>query len=158
VNLKYALSRLVKFHHSVSTRPADHHNRLTDTKFGKAADLRVPTWLWIDLPVRLPFWPAGNSSRSTTPRNANISENIFLGRWGTALQPDSVYNRFKDALAAVALPGTFHDLRHTFAICTLDALMRSERYAGSKGLEALLVLKSRMRHEQILYDDIPSRS
>ena len=124
--------------------------RLAETKFGKAADLRVPTWLLNKTYQYVAFFGRPAILRAARRRgNSDIPANIFLGRWGTTLRPDSVYNRFKAALAVVSLPGTFHDLRHTFAICTLDALMRSERYAGSKGLEALLVLKSRMRHEQI---------
>ena len=124
--------------------------RVTETKFGKAADLRVPAWLLDKTYQYIAFFGRPAIVRAARLRGSpEPPDNIFLARWGTDLNPDSVYNLFKDALKTLDIKGTFHDLRHTFAICTLDSLMRSERYAGSRGMEALLVLQVRMRHERI---------
>jgi integrase len=78
-----------------------------------------------------------------------ISNFIFLARWGTPLQPDSAYRIVTKAIKHSGLRGSFHDLRHTFAICTSDKLMRLPRNERSDGKNALLELKVRMRHESI---------
>jgi integrase len=123
---------------------------VTETKFSKAADLRVPAWLLDKTYQYIAFFGRPAIVRAARRRGAPAApDNIFLARWGTALKPDSVYNRFKEALTELDIAGTFHDLRHTFAICTLDSLMRSERYASTRGMEAFFVLQGRMRRERM---------
>lgn len=78
-----------------------------------------------------------------------VAANTFLGRRAIPLKPNSVYKTFTHTLGELGIPGTFHDVRHTFAICTLDKLMKIERYRQDGGRNALLELKFRMGHESL---------
>jgi integrase len=124
----------------------------------KIADLYVPTWLLDETYRYVSLSSRRVVSKKATWRARRVPANIFLGRWGTALEPDSVYRNFKKALSALGLRGTFHDLRHTYAICTLDALMRVPRHEGSDGRNALIELKARMRHASVETTEIYLRA
>jgi integrase/recombinase XerD len=118
-------------------------------KRNKIGELYVPTWLLDKTYQYATLFGRRKIVRATAKRGKLVPENIFLGRWGTALKPDSVYNNFKDTLEDLGLTGTFHDLRHTYAICTLDALMKVEANRRDGGRNALLELKHRMGHDSL---------
>jgi integrase len=124
---------------------------LTKTKGNAPGDLWVPSWLIDRTFQHVSFFGRRRVMRASEQRGKPIPDNIFLGRWGTPLKPDSVYNNFKAAIRALGMDGTFHDLRHTFAITTLDALMRRAASAdGPKdGRNPLLTLQKLMRHASI---------
>jgi integrase len=115
-------------------------------KHGVKADLYVPTWLLDKTYQYIRFFVRADIVRALKGRGKVAEDELFLGRWGKALQPNSVYKAFKDALERVGLRGTFHDLRHTYAISTLDKLMRLPRHEATDGMNALLELKHLLRH------------
>jgi integrase len=118
-------------------------------KGSKPGDLHTPTWL-LDKTYRYAkLFDRRIVARKADQRGKNVSNHIFLARWGTPLQPDSAYRTIAKAIAKAGLRGSFHDLRHTYAICTLDALMGLPRHAGTDGRNGLLELKIRMRHESL---------
>jgi integrase len=120
------------------------------TKGSAGGDLYVPTWLLDRTHQYIKFFGRAQTERAATLRGKPKSPKLFLGRWGRALQPDSVYNNFKSTLQRAGLQGTFHDLRHTYAISTLDALMSIPRKPGDADrLEPIQELKIRMRHESV---------
>ena len=115
-------------------------------KGSKPGDLHAPTWL-LDKTYRyIKFFGRKRTVHNASGRGAAVSDRIFLSRWGNDLKPDSVYRAFKKTLKQAGLRGKFHDLRHTYAIWTLDALMKTPRHSGTNGHNALLELKERMRH------------
>lgn len=115
----------------------------------KPGDLYTPTWL-LDKTFRYAkLFDRRMITNKAKCRGKQVTDHIFLARWGTPLQPDSAYRTVTKAIAQAGLRGSFHDLRHTYAICTLDALMRLPRNAGTDGHNALLELKVRMRHESL---------
>lgn len=65
---------------------------------------------------------------------------LFRTKWGRAYHPQSVYHRFKDFMKKAGIPSSkngglprLHDLRHTFAIHSLDSMV-------AQGLDAYHVL------------------
>ncbi len=123
---------------------------LETTKGDVPGKLYVPTRLLDRTHQYIRFFGRAQVVRDTRARGKDVPTNLFLGRWGTALQPDSIYNNFKEKLKLAKLRGTFHEIRHTFAILTLDALMRLPQHAGTDGMNALLELKLRMRHSSVM--------
>jgi integrase len=115
----------------------------------KPGDLYVPTWLLDKTYRHAKLFDRRIVTNKTRNRGMEVPNHIFLARWGTALKPDSVYRSVAKAIQKAGLRGSFHDLRHTYAICTLDALMRLPRNATTDGHNALLELKTRMRHQSI---------
>jgi integrase/recombinase XerD len=87
-------------------------------KRNKVGELYVPSWLLDKTYQYAKMLGRRAIVRSATRRGKAAPDNIFLGRWGTKLQPDSVYNNFTSILEKLGLRGTFHALRHTYAICT----------------------------------------
>ena len=118
-------------------------------KRSKIGELYVPSWLLDKTYQYAKLFGRRALAREAAKRGKAVPDNIFLARWGTKLQPDSVYNNFTDTLNALGLVGTFHALRHTFAICTLDALMKVETNRTNGGHNALLELMHRMGHERV---------
>jgi len=118
-------------------------------KGNKPGDLRVPTWLLDNTYRYAKLFGRRIIARDAAKRGRTVPPNIFLARWGTGLKPDSVYRVVDKAIKTAGLKGSFHDFRHTYAICTLDALMNLPRHEGSNGKNALLELKIRMRHESL---------
>lgn len=113
------------------------------------ADLCVPTWLLDRTQKYIRFIGRPDIVRSSRARGKQTPPNIFLSRWGDALQPDSLYRAFRSALQIAGLHGRFHDLRHTYAISTLHRLMQLPEHEGTEGLNAIMTLKYLMRHSSL---------
>jgi len=116
-------------------------------KGAKPGDLYVPTWLLDETYRYAKLFDRRVVARNAAQRGKEVSNHIFLARWGTPLKPDSAYRTMTKAIEQAGLRGSFHDLRHTYAICTLDALMRLPKNVGTDGRNAILELRTRMRHE-----------
>jgi len=129
------------------------------TKGSVGGDLYVPSWL-IDETFRYVSFFERRSVANRARKRGNIVPNaIWLSRWGRQLAPNSVYQVFKKALRDAGIPeGTFHDLRHTYAITMLDRLMRSTENAHAQARNPLLVLKHLMRHSSIASTEIYLRA
>lgn len=122
---------------------------LHKTKGDVPGDLYVPTWLIDKTFQHIRYYDRRSVVHAARRRGTTVPDNIFLSRWGRGLKPDSVYQLFKAALNEAGVPGTFHDLRHTYAISMLDRLMRTSQFANSDGRNPLLILKNLMRHSSI---------
>jgi integrase len=115
------------------------------TKFSVGGDLYVPTWLIVKTYRYIRFFGRAEISRAARQRGTSVPPNIFLSRWGADLKPNSVYKLFKKTLKQAGLRGTFHHLRHTYAISTLHLLMQTDRHKETEGLGALKELADFMR-------------
>lgn len=118
-------------------------------KRNKRGELYVPTKLLDRTYQYIRFFGRRKTVLHAEKQGIKIAANIFLGRRAIPLKPNSVYKTFTHTLGELGIPGTFHDIRHTFAICTLDKLMQLERYRQDGGRNALLELKFRMGHESL---------
>lgn len=118
-------------------------------KNGIKADLWVPSWLLRKTIQYTRFFGRRETVAAAKARGAVSASNVFLSRWGAPLRPDSIYRTFRNALRAAGLSGTFHALRHTYAISMLHKLMQLPENANSDGTKALLQLKHLMRHSSV---------
>lgn len=114
-----------------------------------AADLYVPAWLMNKTLQFVSYFGRTEIVRAARKRGARTPDNVFLSRWGTRLRPNSVYRSFSATLRKLGLRGTFHDLRHTYAISMLQRIMSLPRHENSDGANALLELKHLMRHASL---------
>ncbi len=125
------------------------------TKGNKGGSVYAPTWL-LDATYQYMALFGRRSVRARLRRSKRkeASSHIFLARSGSGLKPASLYKYFKAALAQAGVEGTFHDLRHTYAITMLDRLMRASKEPEAKHRNALLVLKTLMRHSSLSQTEI----
>lgn len=120
----------------------------------KRADLYVPAWLLDQTYQYIAFGGRRNIVRAAVKRGIPVPSNIFLGRWGTNLKPNSVYKTYTDKLKELGLKGTFHALRHTYAINTLDQLMKVDEYRQNGGYNAILELARRLSHDSVTTTEV----
>jgi integrase len=119
---------------------------LTKTKNSKPGDIYVPSWLLDETYRYAKLLDRRTIVSSLNSRSQPIPEQLWLTQRGAPMKPDSIYRAFKAALRASGLRGTFHDLRHTYAINTLDMLLLcDDKRRRGKSPEKLL--KIMMRHE-----------
>lgn len=119
------------------------------TKGDGLKELYVPTWLIKKTNQYINLLGRPEIVRWAKEHGREVPPNIFLSRRATGLKPNSVYQNFEAAIARANLFGSFHWLRHTYAICTLDRLMNTTRYAGTDGRNALVDLRDLMRHKSV---------
>jgi integrase len=124
------------------------------TKGDVPGDLWVPTWLLKKTYQYIHFYGRQGAVSASERFGRPTSENIFLSRCGDALNPDTLYRGFKTAVERAGLRGTFHHLRHTYAISMLHKLMQTARFRDSDGHNALLVLRDLMRHGSVVTTEI----
>lgn len=121
--------------------------QLLEDKGSKQGDLYVPTWL-LDRTYRYAaLFDRREMVTLVRARGKDPSDHIFLTRRGSGIRPRTVYQLFADLLESTRLTGTFKDLRDTYAINSLDALMKSKEHRSADGSNALLTLRVLMRHE-----------
>lgn len=125
--------------------------RLTETKGSVPGELFVPTWLIDRTFQHIALYGRKAVQRAALARGRIVDDHIFLSLVGNPLKADSVYNIFKDnAITVLGIQGTFHDLRHTYAITMLDRLMKAAEANPSRdGRNPLLILKHLLRHSSI---------
>jgi integrase len=122
---------------------------LAVSKGSVGGDLQVPTWLLDETYRYITFFDRRTVARTARAQGKHVPDNIFLGRYGSAIKPNSVWKNFKKALKAAGLQGRFHDLRHTFAINMLDRLTLVAETPEAKIRSPLVSLKHLMRHESL---------
>ncbi len=120
--------------------------RLRVTKGSVDGEIHVPSWLLDETYRYISLFERRAIVRWGRERGRDVPAEIFLSRRCEALKPDSVYNLFKKTLTDHNIPGTFHDLRHTYAITMLDLLMRSRTTSDAAPQNPLLILKTLLRH------------
>ena len=119
------------------------------TKGSVGGELHVPCWLLDETHRYIALFERRALVHKARARGLPVPTEIFLTRRCAAIKPDSVYNLFKDVLNANNIAGTFHDLRHTYAITTLDLLMQSTTMPDARNRNPLLILKYLMRHADL---------
>ena len=124
------------------------------TKGAVPGDLWVPTWLLKKTYQYIRFYGRRGAVSASQRFGKPTPEHIFLSRRGDVLKPDTLYRSFKAAVERAGLRGTFHHLRHTYAISMLHRLMQSPRFRDSDGHNALLVLRDLMRHGSVVTTEI----
>lgn len=129
------------------------------TKGNVPGDLYVPTFLLDETYRYIKLFTRRSVARAAERRGKSVSNAIFLSRYGNGLKPDSLYRNFKKALASAGIvDGTFHDLRHTYAITMLDRLMLAARTPEARVRNPLLALKILMRHASLSSTEIYLRA
>ncbi len=129
------------------------------TKGSIGGDLYVPTWLLDETYRHVSLFERRTVSSNARKRGNTASSAIWLSRWGKSLRPNSIYQNFKQAVQKAGIQcGTFHDLRHTYAITMLDRLMRSAANDETRARNPLLVLKHLMRHSSLASTEIYLRA
>jgi integrase len=129
------------------------------TKGSVPGDLYVPTFLLDETYRYIKLFGRRDVVRAAERRGKRVTSSIFLSRYGNALKPNSLYRNFKKALAAARIPdGTFHDLRHTYAITMLDRLMLAAATPEARVRNPLLALKVLMRHASLSSTEIYLRA
>jgi integrase len=119
------------------------------TKGDVPANIWVPAWLLTKTYQYIRFFGRCDIERHAKKRGSHVTQHVFLSRWGRPMRPDSLYRAFRKALNAAGLKGTFHALRHTYAISMLHKLMQLPPYQGSDGVNAILELKHLLRHSSL---------
>jgi len=120
------------------------------SKGSKGGDLFAPRWL-IDRTFQyMKLFDRTALKRDALRRGVVAADNIFLSNRFGQLSTNTVYRMFKSAVKCAGLSGTFHDLRHTYAISMLDKLMRAAmKNENEDGRNPLLILKSLLRHSSL---------
>lgn len=129
------------------------------TKGSIGGDLYVPTWLLDETYRYVSLFERRTVARNARKRGNFVPSVIWLSRWGKPLRPNSIYQNFKQAVEKAGIQaGTFHDLRHTYAITMLDRLMRTAANEEARARNPLLVLKHLMRHATLASTEIYLRA
>ncbi len=132
--------------------------QLRVTKGSVGGDLFVPTWLLDETYRYIALFERRFVTKQAQNRGTKDTQYIWLSRWGRPLRPNSIYQSFKKALKKAGIPdGTFHDLRHTYAITMLDRLMTAAE-GEARARNPLLVLKHLMRHATLSSTEIYLRA
>ncbi|HTV74403.1 MAG TPA: tyrosine-type recombinase/integrase [Candidatus Acidoferrales bacterium] len=133
--------------------------RLQVTKGSIGGDLYVPTWLLDETYRYVSLFERRTVARNARKRGNSEPSAIWLSRWGKPLRPNSIYQNFKQAVEKSGIqPGTFHDLRHTYAITMLDRLTRTAANDDARARNPLLVLRHLMRHTTLASTEIYLRA
>ena len=115
--------------------------RLTTTKGSRKRDLFVPRSL-IERTARYVA-----TYRRLCHVDAARLPALWLTQRGGGVSPKTITSEFIAARKLVGIPtGTFHDLRHTFAINMLDRLHRAHWQDGSSIRDPLLALQRLLGH------------
>lgn len=114
--------------------------RLAVTKGSRKRDLFVPRSL-IDRTARY----IATHRRLIHP-NARHHQALWLTQRGDGVSPKTITSEFVAARKLAGVEGTFHDLRHTFAINMLDRLFKARFPDGSSVQDPLQALQRLLGH------------
>lgn len=118
---------------------------ITETKNCKPGNIFVPTWLLDETFKYAKYFERRAIVSDFASRNKKTTNGLWLTRLGRGIKPDTIYRSFKAAALASGIDGTFHDLRHTYAINSLEMLMRRSKNSSEESARDLLRIM--MRHE-----------